>query len=103
LYAVVKNIDCVVVALRDSAENILSRITFYDKDSRPITKTLTAEERSYYLRDIQRDITYFGSSFRRADMMVDIEGLDIEASVTRIEHLLRSSQQTAGGAGPAHS
>jgi shikimate kinase len=103
LYAVVKNIDCVVVALRDSAENILSRITFYDADSRPITKTLTAEERSYYLKEIRRDMAYFGRTFRRADMMVDIGGLDIEASATKIEHLLRSSQQTAEGIGPAHS
>ena len=89
LYGVIKSMDCVVIVLKDSAQNILSRITFYDKDSRLIAKTLTEEERVYYLKEIRKDIKYFGRSFRRADIAADIEGLGVEDSAAKIERLLR--------------
>jgi shikimate kinase len=79
----------VVVALRDSPEDILGRITFYDEESRPICKTLTDEERAHYLKDIRKDIQYFGRSFRKADLVVDIGGLDIEESGALLERRLR--------------
>ncbi|MGB2820331.1 MAG: hypothetical protein WBF17_05080 [Phycisphaerae bacterium] len=72
-----------------SAENILSRITFYDAESCRISKVLTEEERSYYLKDIRDDIRYFGRSFRKAYTTADIEGLRIEDGAELIERLLR--------------
>ena len=42
---VVRRVPGVTVAVHDTPENILERITFYDIDSRPIDKHLTAEER----------------------------------------------------------
>jgi len=95
MWAILKNVDRVVVILHDSAENILARITFYDADSRRITKPLSDEERLLHLRDIKKDISYFGRTFHRADLMVDISGLDIEGSAAKIEALLR--EQQAGG------
>ena len=96
MWAILKKTDRIVVALRDSAENILSRITFYDTDSRPITKTLTEKERAYYLRDIRADMAYFGRTYRRADLTADIAGLDVEGSATKIERLLGERQSAAG-------
>jgi len=86
---VLKQGKCVTIALHDRPENILARITFYDRDSHPIHKVLTAAEKAYYLREITADITYFGTSHRKAHWQVDIAGLGIEGSVAKIEALLR--------------
>ena len=46
VWNVVKQVERVVVVLRDSPENILKRITFYDDDSKRIEKKLTAYKRT---------------------------------------------------------
>jgi hypothetical protein len=51
---VVRRIPGMTVAVHDTPENILERITFYDIDSRPIDKHLSAEERILYLKEIRR-------------------------------------------------
>ena len=91
MWRILKNVERVVVALRDSPQNILARSTFYDADSRPLVKTLSDEERPYHLKEIKKDIAYFGRSFPRADLTVDLDGLDVESSATKIEGLLRQS------------
>jgi shikimate kinase len=48
--------NATIVVLRDTPENILKRITFYDIDSRPLHECLTDRERGFYLREIVRDI-----------------------------------------------
>src|SRR5712671_7910928 len=48
--------DATIVVLRDTAENILGRITFYDIDSRRVPMSLTDREKGLYLREIRRDI-----------------------------------------------
>ena len=88
-YRVLKKSECVTVALHDRPENILARITFYDRDSQPLHKVLSAAEKAYYLREIKADLTYFGKSHRKANWQVDIAGLGIEGSVAKIEALLR--------------
>ena len=35
-------------------------------------------ELALHLCEIKKDITYFGKSFRHADLQVDISGLDID-------------------------
>jgi len=82
---VVKSAEGLKVALFDIPENILERIVFYDADSNPIDKWLTAEERSLYLKDIKKNITYFKGSYSRADLQISIEGLDAEQAVHRIQ------------------
>jgi len=74
-----------VVALWDKAENILDRITFYDIDSRPIERRLTAGEKRLYLREIKKDMTYFGKTYARAHLCIDIAGLDVEAAARRVK------------------
>jgi shikimate kinase len=95
LYGIIKRTDATVVVLTDTAENILSRITFYDNDSRPISRTLNDEERAYYLKDIRGDISYFKRTFLRADLAVDIAGLGIDDSAAKVERLLRQRQAEA--------
>ena len=73
---VVRRVPGVTVAVHDTPENILERITFYDIDSRRIDKHLTAEERILYLKEIKADISYFKRSYERADLQVTITGLD---------------------------
>jgi shikimate kinase len=81
---VLRRVPGVTVAVHDTPENILDRITFYDIDSRRTDKHLTAEERILYLKDIAADISYFKRSYERADLHVTIAGLDPEASAAAI-------------------
>jgi shikimate kinase len=74
----------VTVAVHDTPENILERITFYDIDSRPIDTHLT-EEQALYLKEIKADISYFKRSYERADLHVTITGLGPQASAAAID------------------
>lgn len=77
-----------IVVLKDKAENILDRITFYDIDSRPIEKVLTQKEKRLYLREIKKDITYYRKSYDRASFQVDISGLSPEKAAERVKQSL---------------
>lgn len=77
-----------IVVLRDTPENILNRITFYDVESRPVQKSLTDREKRLYLREIKRDITYFSRSFRRAHVSVDITGCNPDEASRKIKDAL---------------
>jgi len=92
----IKKVECIVVAITDTPDNILKRITFYDVDSKPVDKHLTDKEKSYYLKDIKKDITYFGKTYKRAHLLVDIAGLSIEDSVTRIQDAIQSRTMNLG-------
>jgi shikimate kinase len=76
------------VVLQDTPRNILKRITFYDIDSHRIRKEVTDDERPFYLREIKRDITYFGRSYRRAHRTVDIAGGTADEASLRIKEVL---------------
>jgi shikimate kinase len=77
------------IVLRDTPDNILRRISFYDVESRPIQKRLTGHERAFYLREIKRDIAYFSRSFGRADVSVDISGCSLEDAARRVREALK--------------
>ncbi len=78
-----------VVALKDKAENILSRIVFYDIDSNPIEKHLTKAEERLYLKEIKEDLAYFGRSYRKADLTVDVsETHGIQDAAAKVERAL---------------
>lgn len=86
----VRRLDCLTVALDDKPESILARIVFYDVDSKPIEKLLTPEEKRHYLRDIKADRTYFGRSYRKADLTVDLSDTrSVEEASARVEESLR--------------
>nr|WP_269433388.1 shikimate kinase [Limnochorda pilosa] len=74
-----------VVVLWDKPENILERLTFYDIDSRPIKRKLTATDRRLYLREIKKDMAYFGRTYKRAHLRIDITGLNVEAAARKLK------------------
>jgi shikimate kinase len=80
-----KTPDATIVVLKDTPENILNRITFYDIDSRPIQRTLTDRAKRAYLRELKADIRYFGRSFRKAHMSVDITGCGPDAAARKVK------------------
>ena len=85
---VLKKSSGITVALNDKPKNILERITFYDIDSKPIEKKLTANEKRLHLREIKKDITYFGKTYERADLQIDISGLTIEQAAGKVTEAL---------------
>ena len=87
-WPVVKKAKGKIVVLRDEAANILNRITFYDLDSNPIEKHLTAKEKPLYLKEIQQDIIYFNPSYQRADISVHISGLDPDQAAKKVQEML---------------
>lgn len=93
----VKKTDGITVVLIDKAENILARIIFYDNNSRPLERKLMPKEKRHYLREIKKDITYFRPGYERADLQVDISGLDARAAAKKIKDAVgRLQKQTAG-------
>ena len=50
-FRVVREFDGLTVAVKDKAENILSRIVFYNIDSIPIDKHLTNAEKRLHLKE----------------------------------------------------
>ena len=85
----IKKVGGIVVAITDTPENILKRITFYDIDSKLIQKELSDKEAAYQLKEIKKDMTYFGKTYKRAHLMVDIAGLSIEESVSKLEDAIQ--------------
>ncbi len=90
-WKLVKKSNGTVIVLTDDASNILNRITFYDKDSTPIKKELTEKEKIYYLKEIKEDITYFNRSYKRADIKVNISGLNSDQASIRIKEVLENN------------
>lgn len=80
----IKKAGGITVALSDKPENILRRITFFDRDSNLIKKDLSGEEKQYYLKEIKKDITYFGKTYKRADLRIDIADLDSGSAAHRV-------------------
>jgi shikimate kinase len=91
---VIRKADCLTVVLEDTPDNILQRIVFYDTDSRPIDKTLTEKDKALYRKEIAGDMAFFGKSYERADLHVQIGGLGAPASADRIAERLASVPET---------
>lgn len=66
------------ICLNDSFENILDRLTFYDKDSNPITEELDEPKKKRYLKEIRADYNYFKDSYNRADFQINIDTVRLE-------------------------
>jgi shikimate kinase len=81
--------DRVVVAISDSPQNILSRITFFDVESKPAHVELDERLCRYHLGEIKKDLAYFGRTYRRAQVQIDIDGLDAEAGASRIHAAIK--------------
>lgn len=83
--------DATIVALCDRSANIIKRIAFYDDDSKPIEVKLSKKQEKLYLKEIQNDVVYFGRTYSRAHLRVDLDGAGIGASAKLIEAALAAS------------
>jgi shikimate kinase len=90
----IKKVTGTTVVLTDRPENILERITFYDLDPRPIEKKLTSKEKKLYLREIKKDITYFRTSYQRANLQVDISGFDANQAACKVIEAVKELDKT---------
>lgn len=86
----IKKAKGTTVAVTDKPENILARIRFYDKESHPIEKRLTPKEKKLYLREIEKDITHFRTSYQRATLQVDISRLSVDQAARRIKEAIEA-------------
>jgi shikimate kinase len=73
-----KDKDLFSICLNDSFENVLDRLTFYDKDSNPIDERLDETKRKRYLKEIRADYNYFKNSYKRADFHINIYDVKLE-------------------------
>ena len=64
-----------ILHILDEIDYILTQISDVDIDSNRIDKDLTAEEKRLYLREIKKDIKYFGKTYDRAHFRINISGL----------------------------
>ena len=81
----IKKANGITAVVTDKPENILERIRFFDMDSRPIEKKLTPNEKKLYLKEIKKEITYFRASYQRANLQVDISGLDQDQATHKVK------------------
>ncbi len=83
-WRIIKRISGITVVLTDTPENLLKKIRFYDIDTQPLEVELTDEEKIYYLRDIKLDNNYFKTSYKRANLQVDISELDPDQAAHKV-------------------
>ena len=73
-----KDKELISICINDSFENVLDRLTFYDKDSNPITEVLDESKKKRYLKEIRADYNFFKDSYKRADYQINIEGVTLD-------------------------
>lgn len=69
--------DLYSIHIHDSCENVLERLTFYDKDSNPIIEDLNDSTKKRYLKEIKADYNFFKDSYNRADFKIDINNKNL--------------------------
>jgi len=69
--------DLYSIQINDSHENVLDRLTFYDKDSNPIIEKLDDSKKKRYLKKIKADYNFFRDSYKRADFKIDINNISL--------------------------
>lgn len=72
------NKDLYSIYINDSLENVLNRLTFYDKDSNPINERLDETKKKRYLKKIKANYNYFKDSYKRADFRINIDNEKLE-------------------------
>jgi len=97
------NRDLYSIHIKDSFENVLDRLTFYDKDSNPVTEKLDDLKKKRYLREIKADYNYFRDSYNRADYQIDIEKIRLEDIPDTIIEELKKNENKMPAANTRYS
>ncbi len=87
--------DLYAIQINDSFENVLDRLTFYDKDSNPITEKLNDSKKKRYLKEIKADYNYFRDSYNRANFKIDINNISLIDIPTLIINELQKTVKIA--------
>ncbi len=66
------------IHIQDSYENVLKRLTFYDKNSKPIVVEMDELKKRIYLKKIKADYNFFKNSYKRADLQINIENISLK-------------------------
>ncbi len=89
------NITLVSIHIKDSFENILNRLTFYDKNSNPITVHMDESKKKLYFKEIRADYNYFKNSYARADLQINIENIPLDEIPAIIIKELQNNERLA--------
>ena len=65
------------IQINDSCENVLDRLTFYDKDSNLIIEKMDDSKKRRYLNEIKADYNFLKDSYKRADFKIDINNMSL--------------------------
>ncbi|MBN2523561.1 MAG: hypothetical protein JXB24_09825 [Bacteroidales bacterium] len=83
--------DLYSILINDLHENVLERLTFYDKDSNPIPEKLDDSKKKRYLKEIKADYNFFKDSYNRADFKINIHNI----SLANIPNMIINELQTS--------
>lgn len=84
-----KHTDLTIVALKDTAKNIMERLIFYDDDSQfDPTYTVTPENYAYYYKDVKEDIAYFNPKYKNAHIKLSVNGRTAEEVADELWELI---------------
>ena len=72
-----KKKDLVSIHLIDRPDNIVERLSFFDKDSIPIVISIDEVSKKKYIKKIKDDYSYFKNSLERADLQLSIENVPL--------------------------
>jgi shikimate kinase len=91
-WKIVKPAKGMVIVLTDTPENIVERLTFYDDESRLVERVLSSDEKRQYVREVRGDMSYFGRTYKRADLSVDIAGLSPGEAAAKVDAVLSDTR-----------
>ncbi len=61
----------------DRPDNIVERLSFFDKDPKPIVISMDEVSKKKYIKKIKDDYSYFKNSLERADLQLSIENVPL--------------------------
>ena len=77
--------DVCAIELQDTPENIFNRLVFSDENDCVYKDDAYRDaHRSYYMREIRKDITYYKRSFQKIKNKFQMNGEPVEAVVERL-------------------
>ena len=87
--------DVLTVAIKDKAKNILSRTIFTDDDDKVIDEEIINDSnRHLYYEEIKKDISYYYTSLRKADLQFNINGMNAKDATDHLAECILIKTQS---------
>jgi shikimate kinase len=85
VWEVIKKVeDKLIVLLLDEPENIVERVVYYDDDNKLIAIKPSAYMKKVLKKQVEDTLKFLKPSFKRADVIVDIAGCNIEQAWKKV-------------------